>query len=90
MDAGTMKDYIDDLIIKVNDACKAMEEAEIVVAGLRAEVQHWKALYEATHEEAKDLHEHLGEALYCEDGWRLREYAIVSYSRYARKHHGSD
>jgi hypothetical protein len=48
MDAGTMKDYIEDLIIKVNDACKAMEEAEILVAGLRAEVEHWKALYEAT------------------------------------------
>lgn len=48
MDAGTMKDYIEDLIIKVNDACKAMEEAEIVVAGLRAEVQHWKMLYEQT------------------------------------------
>jgi hypothetical protein len=48
MDAGTMKDYIEDLIIKVNDACKAMEEAEILVAGLRAEVEHYKALYEAT------------------------------------------
>ena len=48
MDAGTMKDYIEDLIIKIDDACKAMEEAEIVVAGLRAEVEHWKAKYEAT------------------------------------------
>ena len=48
MDGGTMKDYIEDLIIKVNDACKAMEEAEILVAGLRAEVEHYKALYEAT------------------------------------------
>ncbi len=48
MDAGTMNDYIEDLIIKVNDACRAMEEAEIVVAGLRAEVEHWKSLYEAT------------------------------------------
>ena len=48
MDAGTMKDYIEDLIIKINNACKAMEEAEIMVAGLRVEVEHWKALYEAT------------------------------------------
>jgi hypothetical protein len=48
MDGGTMKDYIEDLIIKVNDACRAMEEAEILVAGLRAEVEHYKALYEAT------------------------------------------
>jgi hypothetical protein len=46
MDVGTMKDYIDDLIIKVNIACKAMEEAEIHIAGLRIEVEHWKTKYE--------------------------------------------
>jgi hypothetical protein len=28
----------------------------------------------------------LGQALYCEDGWRLREYAIASYSRYEQRH----
>jgi hypothetical protein len=46
MDTGTMKNYIDDLIIKVNIACKAMEEAEIHIAGLRIEVEHWKTKYE--------------------------------------------
>jgi hypothetical protein len=66
MDNGTMKDYIEDLIIKVNDACKAMEEAEILVAGLR--------------ETIKDLTEHLGEALYS-DEWNTREYAIVAHSK---------
>jgi hypothetical protein len=29
----------------------------------------------------KDLHDHLGEALYS-DEWNTREYAIASYSRY--------
>jgi hypothetical protein len=48
MDNGTMKDYLEDLIIKVNDACKAMEEAEMLVAGLRAEVEHWKNMYQQT------------------------------------------
>ncbi len=48
MDAGTMKDYIEDLIIQVNQACRAMEEAQILVASLRAQVEHYKALYEAT------------------------------------------
>lgn len=43
MDAGTMNDYIEDLIIKVNDACRAMEEAELLIAGLRVEVEYWKA-----------------------------------------------
>jgi hypothetical protein len=53
MDAGTMKDYIEDLIIKVNDACKAMEEAEIMVAGLRAEVEHWKKIARDLYQETK-------------------------------------
>ena len=53
MDAGTMKDYIEDLIIKVNDACRAMEEAEIVVAGLRAEVEHWKKIAGDLYQETK-------------------------------------
>ena len=44
MDSRTMQDYIEDLIIKVNEACAAMEEAEFLIAGLRAEVDHWKAL----------------------------------------------
>ena len=69
MDAGTMKDYIEDLIIKVNDACKAMEEAEILVAGLR--------------ETIRDLTEHLGEALYS-DEWDTREYAIVAHGKAKR------
>jgi hypothetical protein len=43
MDGQTMNDYIEDLIIKVNDACKAMEDAELLIAGLRVEVEYWKA-----------------------------------------------
>jgi len=32
----------------------------------------------------KDLHHHLGEALYS-DEWNTREYAIASYSRYEKE-----
>ena len=32
----------------------------------------------------KDLHNHLGEALYS-DEWNTREYAIASYSRYEKE-----
>jgi len=32
----------------------------------------------------KDLHDHLGEALYS-DEWNTREYAIASYSRYEKE-----
>ena len=46
MDAGEMEHYMEALMQQVNDACKAMEEAEIMVAGLRAEVEHWKTKYE--------------------------------------------
>ena len=55
MDGGTMKDYIEDLIIKVNDACKAMEEAEILVAGLRAEIEHWKKIASDLKKEVQEL-----------------------------------
>jgi hypothetical protein len=33
-----------ELVLAVKAALQAMEEAEIVIAGLRVEVEHWKAL----------------------------------------------
>jgi hypothetical protein len=57
-----------------------------LISQLQQQRDQWMKLYEASFEEAKELHEHLGQALYCEDGWRLREYAIASYSRYEQRH----
>jgi hypothetical protein len=86
MDAGTMKDYLEDLIQQVNTLEAQFCKLNEVIVQLQQQRDQWMKLYEASFEEAKDLHEHLGQALYCEDGWRLREYAIASYSRYEQRH----
>jgi TolA-binding protein len=86
MDAGTMKDYIEDLIQQVNQLEAQFRKMNALITQLQQQRDQWMKLYEASFEEAKDLHEHLGQALYCEDGWRLREYAIASYSRYEKRH----
>jgi TolA-binding protein len=86
MDVGTMKDYIEDLIQQVNTLEEQFRKLNDVIVELQSQRNQYRALYEASVVEAKDLHEHLGQALYCEDGWRLREYAIASYSRYEQRH----
>jgi prefoldin subunit 5 len=86
MDAGTMKDYIEDLIQQVNTLEAQFHKLNEVILQLQSQRDQYRALYEESLKEAKDLHEHLGQALYCEDGWRLREYAIASYSRYEQRH----
>jgi hypothetical protein len=86
MDAGTMKDYIEDLIQQVNTLEAQFQKLNAVILELQSQRDQYRALYEASFVEAKDLHEHLGQALYCEDGWRLREYAIAAYSRYEQRH----
>ena len=90
MDNVTMKDYLEDLVRMVEELETQFKTLNAVIVQLQAERDFSRALYEATREEAEDLHEHLSEALYCEEGWRLREYAIASYSRYAKKHHARD
>jgi len=86
MDTGTMKDYIEDLIQQVNTLEAQFHKLNAVIIELQSQRDQYRAMYEESSNEAKDLHEHLGQALYCEDGWRLREYAIASYSRYEQKH----
>jgi uncharacterized coiled-coil DUF342 family protein len=86
MDAGTMKDYIEDLVQQVNALEAQFHKLNEVILQLQKQRDQYRAMYEESLKEAKDLHEHLGQALYCEDGWRLREYAIASYSRYEQRH----
>jgi hypothetical protein len=86
MDNGTMKDYIEDLIQQVNLLEEHFRKLNAVIIELQSQRDQYRAMYEESLKEAKDLHEHLGQALYCEDGWRLREYAIASYSRYEQRH----
>jgi uncharacterized coiled-coil DUF342 family protein len=86
MDAGTMKDYIEDLVQQVNALEAQFHKLNEVILQLQSQRDQYRAMYEESLKEAKDLHEHLGQALYCEDGWRLREYAIASYSRYEQRH----
>jgi uncharacterized coiled-coil DUF342 family protein len=86
MDTGTMKDYIEDLIQQVNTLEAQFRKLNEVIVELQSQRDQYRAMYEESIKEAEDLHEHLGQALYCEDGWRLREYAIASYSRYEQRH----
>lgn len=37
---------INEMLEAMKSACQAMEEAELVIAGLRIEADHWKARYE--------------------------------------------
>jgi hypothetical protein len=54
MDNGTMKDYLEDLIIKVNDASKAMEEAAV-------QVKQWRKIADRMYAEiVKDYCWHCG------------------------------
>jgi hypothetical protein len=86
MDNGTMKDYIEDLIQQVTLLEEHFRKLNAVILQLQQQRDQYRAMYEESFKEAQDLHEHLGQALYCEDGWRLREYAIASYSRYEQRH----
>ncbi len=86
MDAGTMKDYIEDLVQQVNTLEAQFHKLNEVILQLQSQRDQYRALYEESSKEAQDLHYHLNQALYCEDGWRLREYAIAAYSRYEQRH----
>jgi flagellar capping protein FliD len=48
MDAGTMKDYIDDLIQQVNDLEAQFRKLNEVIKQLQKQRDIYKALYEAT------------------------------------------
>jgi hypothetical protein len=86
MDTGTMKDYIEDLIQQVNTLEAQFRTLEAIIKQLQEQRDQYRAMYEESFKEAQDLHYHLNQALYCEDGWRLREYAIAAYSRYEQRH----
>jgi hypothetical protein len=86
MDTGTMKDYIEDLIQQVTLLEEHFRKLNAVIIELQSQRDRYRAMYEESFKEAQDLHYHLNQALYCEDGWRLREYAIAAYSRYEQRH----
>lgn len=62
--------YDDDHLSWGPQPCSSCVEAADEIERLRAIV--------------KDLHHHLGEALYS-DEWKTREYAIASHSRYDKE-----
>jgi hypothetical protein len=71
----------DDIVTRLRDncACGVADEFGIVCASCTAadEIERLRKI-------VKDLHNHLGEALYS-DEWNTREYAIASYSRYEKE-----
>jgi len=48
MDAGTMKDYIEDLIQQVNQLEAQFHKLNAIIAQLQEQRDAYKALYEAT------------------------------------------
>jgi exonuclease VII small subunit len=86
MDAGTMKDYIEDLIQQVNALEAQFHKLNEVILQLQEQRDAYKALYETLFTDSKLVLSHLNEALYEEDGWRLREYAIAHASFFEHRH----
>jgi exonuclease VII small subunit len=86
MDAGTMKDYIEDLIQQVNTLEAQFHKLNEVILQLQEQRDAYKALYETLFTDSKLVLSHLNEALYEEDGWRLREYAIAHASFFEHRH----
>lgn len=56
MDKGTMQDYLDDLMLKANEAAQAMEQASAEIERLRADNKYWSDLfvYESKMREAAE------------------------------------
>jgi exonuclease VII small subunit len=86
MDTGTMKDYIEDLIQQVNTLEAQFHKLNEVILQLQEQRDAYKALYETLFTDSKLVLSHLNEALYEEDGWRLREYAIAHASFFEHRH----
>jgi exonuclease VII small subunit len=86
MDNGTMKDYIEDLVQQVNALEAQFHKLNEVILQLQEQRDAYKALYETLFTDSKLVLSHLNEALYEEDGWRLREYAIAHASFFEHRH----
>ena len=75
-----------------NEIAQKLKDAEHISRGGKQELNITQLLLirsaikeiERLQAIVKDLHHHLGEALYS-DEWNTREYAIVAYSRYEKE-----
>ena len=69
----------DDIVTRLRKYLSHLDEYELTPLAYEAadEIERLRKI-------VKDLHHHLGEALYS-DEWNTREYAIASYSRYEKE-----